>query len=89
VVAGTFVVTMTAGARALRRPPMLGAASMIGMTGVARGRLDPVGPVHIRGEIWRAVTPGPVVEEGQAVRVVGVEGLTLKVVKAEGEGGAV
>jgi membrane-bound serine protease (ClpP class) len=89
VVSGTFVVTMTAGARALRQPPMLGAASMIGTTGVARGRLDPVGPIHIRGEIWRAVTPGPAVEEGQSVRVVGVEGLTLKVVKADGEGGAV
>jgi len=87
VVAGAFVVTMTAGARALRRPPMLGAAGMIGATGVARGRLAPDGQVGIGGEIWRAVSPGQTVEEGQPVRVVGVEGLTLRVVKADEEGG--
>jgi len=61
---------------------------MIGATGVARGRLAPDGPVHIGGEIWRAVAQGESVEEGRPVRVVGVEGLTLRVVKADDRGGA-
>ena len=87
-VAAAFLITMTAGARALRRPPMLGARGMIGTTGVARGALAPEGQVHIGGELWRAVADGGHVEDGRSVRVVAVEGLTLKVVKLENSGGA-
>jgi membrane-bound serine protease (ClpP class) len=83
VVSGALLVTMGAGARALRRPPLLGAGSMIGVTGVARERLAPSGQVHIGGELWRAVVEGESVDEGRRVRVVGVDGLTLRVVKAE------
>lgn len=87
-VASAFLITMTAGARALRRPPMMGARGMIGTTGVARGALAPEGQVHIGGELWRAVADGGHVEDGRSVRVVDVEGLTLKVVKLENSGGA-
>jgi membrane-bound serine protease (ClpP class) len=87
-VAAAFLITMTAGARALRRPPMMGARGMIGTTGVARGALAPEGQVHIGGELWRAVADGGHVEDGRSVRVVAVEGLTLKVVKLENSGGA-
>src|SRR5439155_83055 len=59
-----------------------GAAGLIGLTGVARSPLDPEGQVRVLGELWRArADPGPVAE-GETVRVVAVEGLTLKVVKA-------
>ncbi len=88
VVATGFLITMTAGARALRRPPMLGAQGMIGVTGIARGPLAPDGQVHVGGELWRAVAEGGPVEDGRAVRVVDVQGLTLKVVKVENGGGA-
>jgi membrane-bound serine protease (ClpP class) len=87
VMAAGFLVAMTAGARALRRPPMLGARGMIGATGVARGALVPEGQVHVGGELWRAVAEGGPVEDGRAVRVVDVEGLTLRVVKVEDGGG--
>ena len=87
-VAAAFLITMTAGARALRRPPMMGVHGMIGATGVARGALAPEGQVHIGGELWRAVADGGHVEDGRSVRVVDVEGLTLKVVKLENSGGA-
>jgi membrane-bound serine protease (ClpP class) len=87
-VAAVLLVTMTAGARALRRPPMLGLGAMIGATGVARGALAPDGQVHVGGELWRAVAQGSPVEDGRSVRVVDVEGLTLKVVKLEDGGGA-
>jgi membrane-bound serine protease (ClpP class) len=86
-VAAAFLITMAAGARALRRPPMLGARGMIGATGVARGPLAPEGQVHVGGELWRAIAEGGSVEDGRPVRVVGVEGLTLRVVKVENAGG--
>jgi membrane-bound serine protease (ClpP class) len=88
VVATAVLVAMAAGARALRRPPMLGARGMIGATGIARGPLAPAGQVHVSGELWRAVAEGGDVEDGRAVRVVGVEGLTLKVVELRNGGGA-
>jgi membrane-bound serine protease (ClpP class) len=84
--AAALFVAMTAGVRALTRPPMLGAQAMVGATGVARGALAPEGQVSVAGEIWRAAAEGEAVEDGAPVRVVGVDGLTLKVVKA-GKGG--
>jgi len=80
--AGMFIVALTAGVKALGRRPITGAAGLIGLTGVARSPLDPEGQVRVLGELWRArADPGPVAE-GETVRVVAVEGLTLKVVKA-------
>jgi membrane-bound serine protease (ClpP class) len=84
--AGLFVFVVTVGMRALVRRPMLGASGMIGRSAVARGALDREGQVTVGGEIWRAVAEGEAIADGAPVRVIGVEGLTLKVVKA-GEGG--
>src|SRR5262245_14589864 len=88
VMAASFLVTMAAGARALRRPPMLGVQAMIGAIGVARGALAPGGQVHLGGELWRAVSAGGEVKDGAAVRGVGGGGLTLKVVEVQDRGGA-
>lgn len=85
--AGLFLFVLAAGLRALRRRPMLGASGMIGQTGVARGPLEGEGQVAVQGELWRAVAAGGPIEDGAAVRVVGVEGLTLNVVRAEEPGG--
>jgi membrane-bound serine protease (ClpP class) len=85
--AGMFLFVVTAGVRALAQRPVLGSAGMIGRTAVARGPLSPEGQVAVQGEIWRAVADGPV-EEGAAVRIVDVDGLTLRVVKAGSEGRA-
>jgi len=41
----------------------------------------------ISGEIWRAVVQGEPLEPGAQVRIVEVDGLTLKVAKAEAKGG--
>ncbi len=85
--AGLFLFVVTAGVRALARRPFLGAAGLIGQTGIARGRLAPEGQVAVQGELWRAVAEGEPVEEGAQVRIVDVQGLTLKVVKAGESGG--
>jgi membrane-bound serine protease (ClpP class) len=84
--AGALLVAMTAGVRALARPPMLGTSGMIGATGIARGPLEPEGQVSVHGELWRAVAEGQTIDDGAPVRIVGIDGLTLKVVKAR-EGG--
>src|SRR5215467_2216469 len=86
--AGLFLFVITAGVRAFARRPLLGASGLIGQTAIARGPLAPDGQVAMQGEIWRAVVEGGPVEDGAVVRVIDVQGLTLKVVKAGGAGGA-
>jgi membrane-bound serine protease (ClpP class) len=85
--AGLFLFVVTVGLRALGRRPMLGAPGMIGESAVARGPLDREGQVSVHGEIWRAVTEGEPIADGAPVRVIGIDGLTLKVVKAAEGGG--
>ena len=85
--AGLFLFVVTVGLRALGRPPMLGASGMIGQTAIARGPLDREGQVSVHGEIWRAVTEGEPIADCAPVRVIGIEGLTLKVVKVAKGGG--
>ena len=82
--AGLFLFVVTAGLRALARRPLLGPSGLIGQTAVAREPLAPEGQVAVQGEIWRAVAEGEPIDEGAPVRIVDVQGLTLKVVKAGG-----
>jgi membrane-bound serine protease (ClpP class) len=85
--AAVFLFVIAAGVRALAARSPLGAPALVGQTGVARGALAPEGPVLVQGELWRAVARGGPVQEGDRVRVAGVQGLTLTVEKVE-EGGA-
>jgi membrane-bound serine protease (ClpP class) len=86
--AGLFLFVLTLGVRALRRRPVLGAEGLIGRTAIARDRLAPEGQVALGGELWRAVVVGDPVDQGAPVRVVDVQGLTLRVEKAGNAGGA-
>ena len=79
--AGGVLVVLAAGVRALRQRPMLEASGLLGRTGVARGALAPEGQVAVQGELWRAIAEGEPVEDGTEVRIVAVDGLTLRVVK--------
>jgi membrane-bound serine protease (ClpP class) len=85
--AGLFLFVLGIGVRALSRRPSVGADALVGETGVAREDLAPEGQVAIQGEIWRAVAATGPLPTGSRVRVVDVDGLTLKVVKSD-EGGA-
>ena len=86
--AGIFLFALTAGVRALSRRPQLGAEALVGATGTAFGTLAGEGQIKLQGEIWRAVAERPIAD-GTPVRVVGVDGLTLRVVGTEaGEGGS-
>jgi membrane-bound serine protease (ClpP class) len=79
MLAGFFLLAVSAGLRAQRVPRSSGSEQLVGAIGVVRSRLDPEGQVHVRGELWTAVSVGGPVEEGRPVRVVGVEGLRVRV----------
>jgi membrane-bound serine protease (ClpP class) len=74
-----FFLARLALAAQMRRP-VTGDAGMIGMRGRALRRIVPGEPGRVitRGEIWNAVSTVPI-EEGEAVRVVDIQGLTLSV----------
>ena len=84
--AGVFVFALGAGVRALYGRQLLGPSGLVGRRGTVRERLAPEGQMRVRGELWRAVAEDEALEVGAAVRVVGVDGLTLRV-KADAKGG--
>ena len=66
---------------ARRRPVLTGWEEMFGAQAEVRVEIDPIGQVFARGALWRAVPAagqGPI-EIGARVRVVSVDGLTLRV----------
>jgi membrane-bound serine protease (ClpP class) len=79
--AGVFAFAVAAGVRALRSRPSTGEASLVGQAGIARSALAPDGQIMIQGELWRAVAEDGTVAEGERVKVIAVEGLTLKVTR--------
>lgn len=54
-----------------------GAEALIGKTGVAATDLDPKGPVRVMGEYWQATAQNGAIKKGEAVKVTGIEGMTL------------
>ncbi len=80
--AGLVIVGLSFGMRALYRKPTTGVSGMVGEIAVARTPLAPEGQVLVLGELWRAIAQNGPVAVGEKVEVVGVNGLTLTVVKA-------
>jgi membrane-bound serine protease (ClpP class) len=86
--AGLFLFVIAAGVRALAGRQLLGPSGLVGQLATVKERLAPEGQVLVSGEIWRAVAEGEPVDAGARVRVVAVDGLTLRVAKADTKGGA-
>ena len=59
--------------------PITGREGMIGKIGEAGSILDPSGIVKVENEIWKAKVMEGLLEEGNLVEVVDVDGLTLRV----------
>ena len=78
---GIFVFAVGAGVRAQLRRPATGAEGLMREEGVAQTPLEPDGQVLIHGEMWRAVAD-VAIPAGARIRVVGMEGLTLRVTRA-------
>jgi membrane-bound serine protease (ClpP class) len=79
LLAGFFLFAVGAGVRAQRAKPRSGGDRLVDAVGVARTRIDPEGMVHVQGEMWSAVSTAGPIDSGQMVRVVGLEGLRLRV----------
>jgi len=62
-----------------RRKSPVGHEAMIGLTGECIRELNPEGLVRVHGELWKAVSRGGDVVEGEEVVVEELRGLTLTV----------
>src|SRR5262245_52966588 len=70
--------------RSQKSRPTLGKEGLIGEIGEARTKLAPTGRIFVHGEHWGAEADGAV-ESGEKVRVIGYDGMRLKVTRvAEG-----
>jgi membrane-bound serine protease (ClpP class) len=79
--AGTILLVRLVVA-AQRRRSVTGSEGLVGRAAVAESDLRPDGWVLVMGERWRGVADADVAS-GEAVTVVGVDGLTLRVRKGE------
>ena len=58
------------------------ASQIIGQTGVVRSTLDPIGTVHLAGELWTAESEsGDTIESGETVVAAELDGVKLRVVR--------
>lgn len=77
-----FAITVTIAVRVHREKADTGKEGMIGMHGEAKTDILKNGQVLVRGEYWNAWSDTPVAK-GDRVTVVGIDGLRLKVNKAD------
>jgi membrane-bound serine protease (ClpP class) len=81
--AALFGVAFGKALQARRAKPQTGADELSDRIGVVRQTLDPEGFVFVNGELWRARAANGHIPAGETVRVEGVDGLVLEVVRAE------
>jgi membrane-bound serine protease (ClpP class) len=78
---GFFLFVLGAAVRGHRYPVLSGAEALIGATGTALTDIAPSGLAYVKGEDWSAEAQEGSIQKGEAVKVVQVEELRLKVVK--------
>lgn len=79
-VAAFFFLGLSAAVRAHRQPVAVGRETLVGKVGVVRKPLRPAGIAHLQGEEWSAISStGIEIPAGAVVRVVSVDGLSLRV----------
>jgi len=79
VVALIVAFIFYAGVKAQFRRVKTGKEALIGAKGIATSDLKPKGEVRVMGEFWEATTKDTTIVAGQAVEVVGMEGMFLVV----------
>ncbi len=78
-----FLFAASAVWRAQRQKALTGLDAVIGAKGWATSDLNPMGTVLVRSEEWTAEAVEPPILKGEAVEVVGREGMRLKVRKIQ------
>ena len=77
-----FIITVSLAVRVQREKADTGKEGMIGLEGEAKTDVHGRGQVFVRGEYWNAWSDAPI-EKGERVKVEAVEGLRLKVKRAD------
>jgi len=72
-----FLFIIGLGLKAQRAKPVSGIEGMSGETGEAVEDLNPMGFVHVHGEMWKAESLSGKIEKGRKIRVTGIENLKL------------
>ena len=80
-----FMFIVGSGMRALKNPVVSGSQGMIGKFAEVKTDIDPVGQALADGAYWTAVTDGGPIKAGEIVKIVGMEGLRIKVARKETE----
>jgi membrane-bound serine protease (ClpP class) len=70
-----FLFVVTKGLRAMKPEPVTGLEGMVGETGTVINNLSPEGSIKVRGEYWKAITEGPHISAGTAVRIKRIDDL--------------
>jgi membrane-bound serine protease (ClpP class) len=78
-----FVFAVAKGVQALKRKTISGKEGIIGGTGIVTVDLNPNGEAQILGERWSAFTEQGRIAKGEKVRVIEMDGLRVKVEKAD------
>jgi len=82
---GFFGFAVQAALRVRRRPPTIHIKNLVGREGVVTTALTPRGVVHVASESWTADSVAGSIPKGNRVRVVGADGLRLRVTPVGGE----
>ena len=80
VTAGIFIAGMVLVIRAHKKKTITGKEGLIGTIGICKTEINPEGKIFLHGEFWDVISE-EVIQPKEKVRVVGAEGLTLKVEK--------
>jgi membrane-bound ClpP family serine protease len=83
IVALIIAVIFYVGVKAQFRRVKTGEEALIGARGIATTDIKPKGEVRVSGEFWQATARDGEIALGQAVEVVGLEGMFLVVKPAE------
>ncbi len=78
--AAFFILGMILVIRTHMKKTITGEEGLIGTTGVCKTEINPEGKIFVHGEYWNAISE-EVIQPEEKVRVVEVDGLTLKVEK--------
>ncbi len=79
---GFFTFAIAKGILAQKSKVMSGWESLIGKEGDARSDIAPEGRVYVAGEEWTAYIEGGTITKGEKIKVIGINGVKLKVEKA-------
>jgi membrane-bound serine protease (ClpP class) len=76
---GFFLILARLVAKSHTLKPATGSEALIGQTGRARTALDPKGMVFVESALWEATSVDGPIPAGEAIEVVEMDGLRLRV----------